>query len=52
MTADSFGGWWLATTNQSGGGLYAQKLVATRHYDMEAAKARARRVAKLDGEEA
>jgi 4-hydroxybutyryl-CoA dehydratase/vinylacetyl-CoA-Delta-isomerase len=48
MTADSFGGWWLATTNLSGGGLFAQKMVATKHYDMENAKALARKAAKLD----
>jgi 4-hydroxybutyryl-CoA dehydratase/vinylacetyl-CoA-Delta-isomerase len=48
MTADTYGGWWQATTNQSGGGLFAQKLVATMHYDMEKAKNLARKAARLE----
>ena len=39
LTADSFGGWHLVTNLQSGGGLYAQRVVARRHYDMQRAKA-------------
>lgn len=46
-TADAFGGWQLVTMLQSGGGLYAQRLVARKHYDMEKAKNLARKVAGL-----
>jgi 4-hydroxybutyryl-CoA dehydratase / vinylacetyl-CoA-Delta-isomerase len=38
LTADSFGGWHLVTNLQSGGGLFAQRIVARRHYDMQRAK--------------
>jgi len=38
LTADSYGGWHLVTNLQSGGGLYAQRIVARRHYDMQRAK--------------
>ncbi|GAA3724657.1 4-hydroxybutyryl-CoA dehydratase/vinylacetyl-CoA-Delta-isomerase [Spinactinospora alkalitolerans] len=38
-TADAFGGWQLVTMIQSGGGLYAQRLVSRKHYDMDKAKA-------------
>lgn len=38
FTADAYGGWQLVTMLQSGGGLYAQRLVARKHYDMEHAK--------------
>ncbi|MFR9750127.1 4-hydroxyphenylacetate 3-hydroxylase N-terminal domain-containing protein [Nocardia sp. 004] len=46
-TADAFGGWQLVTMLQSGGGLYAQRLVARKHYDMEKAKQLGRKVAGL-----
>lgn len=46
-TADAYGGWQLVTMLQSGGGLYAQRLVARKHYDMEKAKDLARKVAGL-----
>jgi hypothetical protein len=37
-----------AVTNiQAGGGLYAQRIVTRRHYDLDGAKERARRVAGL-----
>jgi 4-hydroxybutyryl-CoA dehydratase / vinylacetyl-CoA-Delta-isomerase len=39
FTADAFGGWKHVTVIQAGGGLYAQKVVVTNHYDMEHAKA-------------
>lgn len=45
LTADAFGGWHLVTNVQSGGGLYAQRIVTRKHYDMEAAKALAREAA-------
>lgn len=41
MTADSLGGWHQVTNVQSGGGLYAQRIVTRNHYDMAAAKAAA-----------
>jgi 4-hydroxybutyryl-CoA dehydratase/vinylacetyl-CoA-Delta-isomerase len=48
MTADAFGGWHSVTNVQSGGGLYAQRIVTRKHYDMEGAKAHARRAAGID----
>lgn len=47
-TADSYGGWHLVTNVQSGGGLFAQRLVTRKHYDMERAKRLARHAAALD----
>ncbi|GAC66213.1 4-hydroxyphenylacetate 3-hydroxylase N-terminal domain-containing protein [Gordonia soli] len=38
LTADAYGGWNLVTMLQSGGGLYAQRLVARKHFDMDRAK--------------
>ena len=38
LTADSYGGWHLVTNLQSGGGLYAQRLVTRKHYPMDRAK--------------
>ena len=38
LTADSYGGWQLVTNIQAGGGLYAQRIVTRRHYDLERAK--------------
>jgi len=46
-TADGKGGWFLVTQIQSGGGLYAQRLVSTKHYPMDAAKQRALRIARF-----
>lgn len=37
-TADQYGGWQLVTVLQAGGGLFAQQLVAKKHYDMGRAK--------------
>jgi 4-hydroxybutyryl-CoA dehydratase / vinylacetyl-CoA-Delta-isomerase len=37
-TADAMGGWHMVTQLQSGGGLYAQRLVTVKHYPMAAAK--------------
>ena len=34
LTADSYGGWHLVTNLQSGGGLFAQRIVARKHFDM------------------
>jgi 4-hydroxybutyryl-CoA dehydratase/vinylacetyl-CoA-Delta-isomerase len=44
LTADSFGGWASVTTLQSGGGLYAQRLVMRKHFDIDEAKAEALRL--------
>jgi 4-hydroxybutyryl-CoA dehydratase/vinylacetyl-CoA-Delta-isomerase len=46
-TADAYGGWQLVTQMMAGGGMYAQRMVARRHYDVEAAKSFARRAAGI-----
>lgn len=38
LTADAYGGWKLVTTLQAGGGLFAQRIVTRKHYDMDGAK--------------
>jgi 4-hydroxybutyryl-CoA dehydratase/vinylacetyl-CoA-Delta-isomerase len=38
LTADSYGGWSAVTNIQAGGGLYAQRIVTRRHYDLDNAK--------------
>ena len=40
-TADAYGGWHAATNVLSGGGLYAQRIVASNHFDIETARAMA-----------
>jgi 4-hydroxybutyryl-CoA dehydratase/vinylacetyl-CoA-Delta-isomerase len=47
LTADAYGGWKLVTNIQAGGGLYAQRIVTRRHYDLEGAKQKALKVAGL-----
>lgn len=47
LTADSLGGWKLVTNLQAGGGLYAQRIVTRKHYDLEAAKKKALKAAGL-----
>jgi 4-hydroxybutyryl-CoA dehydratase/vinylacetyl-CoA-Delta-isomerase len=47
LTADSFGGWRAVTNVQAGGGLYAQRIVTRRHYDLEGAKKKALAAAGL-----
>jgi 4-hydroxybutyryl-CoA dehydratase/vinylacetyl-CoA-Delta-isomerase len=47
-TADAYGGWQHVTMLQAGGGLFAQKVVVTKHYDMAKAKALALEVAGLN----
>lgn len=47
LTADSYGGWRQVTNVQAGGGLYAQRIVTRKHYDVEAAKRAALRAAGL-----
>lgn len=51
LTADAFGGWKAVTNIQAGGGLYAQRIVTRRHYDLEAAKDKALRLAGLSGDD-
>lgn len=46
-TADAYGGWHLVTNLQSGGGMFAQRLVTRRHYDMDRAKRLALKAAGL-----
>ena len=38
LTADSYGGWRSVTNIQAGGGLYAQRIVTRKHYDLDGAK--------------
>ncbi|MET0447282.1 MAG: 4-hydroxyphenylacetate 3-hydroxylase N-terminal domain-containing protein [Aeromicrobium sp.] len=48
-TADAYGGWHQVTNIQSGGGLFAQRLVTRRHYDMDRAKGLALKAAGIAG---
>ena len=41
LTADTYGGWKAVTNIQAGGGLYAQRIVTRKHYDLDGAKHRA-----------
>lgn len=47
LTADAFGGWQAVTNIQAGGGLYAQRIVTRKHYDLDHAKQRALAAAGL-----
>ena len=47
LTADSYGGWKFVTNIQAGGGLYAQRIVTRRHYDLDGAKLKALQIAGL-----
>jgi 4-hydroxybutyryl-CoA dehydratase/vinylacetyl-CoA-Delta-isomerase len=47
LTADSYGGWRAVTNIQAGGGLYAQRIVTRRHYDLDGAKQKALEVAGI-----
>lgn len=38
LTADAYGGWRAVTNIQAGGGLYAQRIVTRKHYDLDRAK--------------
>jgi 4-hydroxybutyryl-CoA dehydratase/vinylacetyl-CoA-Delta-isomerase len=50
LTADAYGGWKFVTNIQAGGGLYAQRIVTRKHYDLEGAKRKALKIAgMLDG---
>jgi 4-hydroxybutyryl-CoA dehydratase/vinylacetyl-CoA-Delta-isomerase len=48
LTADSYGGWRLVTNIQAGGGLYAQRIVTRKYYDLERAKRMALAAAGMD----
>ena len=52
VTADAMGGWRFVTNIQAGGGLYAQRIVTRKHYDMEGAKRKALHAAKMLHDEA
>ena len=47
LTADALGGWRMVTNVQAGGGLYAQRIVTRRHYDLDGAKKKALRAAGM-----
>jgi len=51
LTADTYGGWLQVTNLQSGGGLYAQKIVTRLHYDMEHAKDLALAAADIEADD-
>ncbi len=47
LTADAYGGWKMVANLQSGGGLYAQRIVTRKHFDLETAKQRALKTAGM-----
>ena len=47
LTADAYGGWKQVANLQSGGGLYAQRIVTRKHFDLETAKQRALKTAGM-----
>jgi len=47
LTADAYGGWKFVTNIQAGGGLYAQRIVTRKHYDLEGAKQKALKLAGM-----
>jgi len=49
LTADALGGWHQVTNLQSGGGLFAQKLVTRKNYDIQRARTLALKAAGLSG---
>jgi 4-hydroxybutyryl-CoA dehydratase/vinylacetyl-CoA-Delta-isomerase len=51
FTADAYGGWQHVTMLQAGGGLYAQKVIVAKHYDMSRAKSLALDVAGIHDRE-
>jgi 4-hydroxybutyryl-CoA dehydratase / vinylacetyl-CoA-Delta-isomerase len=48
LTADAYGGWRAVTNVQAGGGLYAQRIVTRRYYDLNGAKKKALHAAGID----
>ena len=51
VTADALGGWKNVTNIQAGGGLYAQRIVTRRHYDLDGAKRKALALAGIAEDE-
>ena len=49
LTADSLGGWKAVTNIQAGGGLYAQRIVTRKFYDLAGAKKKALAHARIEG---
>jgi 4-hydroxybutyryl-CoA dehydratase/vinylacetyl-CoA-Delta-isomerase len=47
LTADAYGGWKFVTNLQAGGGLYAQRIVTRKFYDLAGAKRKALALAGL-----
>ena len=47
LTADAYGGWQAVTAIQAGGGLYAQRIVTRKHYDLDRARSMALAAAGL-----
>ncbi len=47
LTADAYGGWQQVTNIQAGGGLYAQRIVTRKHYNLDGAKRAALQVAGI-----
>lgn len=52
VTADAYGGWKFVTNLQAGGGLYAQRIVTRRHYDLDGAKRKALALTGLSEDDA
>jgi 4-hydroxybutyryl-CoA dehydratase/vinylacetyl-CoA-Delta-isomerase len=52
LTADALGGWKFVTNLQAGGGLYAQRIVTRRHYDIDEAKRGALALAGMSEDDA
>jgi len=50
LTADSLGGWKAVTNIQAGGGLYAQRIVTRKFYDLAGAKQKALAHARIDAQ--
>lgn len=48
LTADAYGGWQAVTAIQAGGGLYAQRIVTRKHYDLDRARSLARHAAGVE----
>jgi len=48
LTADAYGGWKAVTNVQAGGGLYAQRIVTRKYYDLKGAREKALEVAGIN----
>src|SRR5262249_2330733 len=47
LTADAYGGWKALANGQAGGGLYAQRIVTRRYYDLQSAQGKTLHVAGI-----